>query len=71
MAMRAVEILHESIAPLTRVTHLPYREPKSPVPNQSKEAFMGFLSAEELKRLLPAETFAYPSPITDSIGIQR
>ena len=30
---------------------------------------MGFLSAEELNRLLPAETFAYPSPIpTQSVS---
>jgi uncharacterized protein len=30
---------------------------------------MGFLSAEELKQLLPAETFAFPSPIpTQSVS---
>jgi hypothetical protein len=30
---------------------------------------MGFLSAEELQQLLPAETFAYPSPIpTQSVS---
>src|SRR5437660_3450433 len=34
-----------------------------------KEAVMGLLSSEELKQLLPAEEFAFPSPIpTQSVS---
>jgi hypothetical protein len=42
---------------------------QQPPSNRIKEVLTGFLSAEELKQLLPAESSAFPSPIpTQSVS---